>query len=92
MQAIVAATHGEPDARTLYEGEDCSATRALELVGERWGLLILRDAMFRQFTRFSQFQHSLAIAPNILTKHLDGFVTAGLMVRRVQPVLPERHE
>jgi DNA-binding HxlR family transcriptional regulator len=68
----------------LYKGQTCSAARALELVGERWSLLILRDAMFRNFTRFQQFQKSLGIAPNILTTRLEGFVDAGLMKRRVR--------
>jgi DNA-binding HxlR family transcriptional regulator len=63
----------------LYEGQDCSAARTLELVGERWSLLILREAMFRGSTRFSDFQRELAIAPNILTKRLAGFVESGLM-------------
>jgi DNA-binding HxlR family transcriptional regulator len=66
----------------LYENQDCSAARALELVGERWSLLLLRDAMFRRLTRFSQFQKSLGIAPNILAKRLEGFVTAGIMEHR----------
>ena len=66
----------------LYEGEDCSAARALELVGERWSLLILRDAMFGGCTRFSEFEHSLDIAPNILSKRLRGFVDAGIMEAR----------
>jgi len=66
----------------LYEGQECSAARTLELVGERWSLLILRDAMFADCTRFSQFQSSLGIATNILAKRLDGFVEAGLMERR----------
>jgi DNA-binding HxlR family transcriptional regulator len=65
----------------LYENQDCSAARTLELVGERWSLLILRDAMFRRFTRFSQFQKSLGIATNVLAKRLDGFVAAGLLER-----------
>lgn len=65
-----------------YDNQDCSAARTLELVGERWSLLILRDAMFRGFTRFSQFEKSLGIATNILTRRLDGFVAAGLMKRR----------
>ena len=60
----------------LYENQECSATRTLELVGERWSLLILRDAMFRNFTRFSQFQKSLGIATNVLTRRLEGFVEA----------------
>lgn len=61
------------------EGEDCSAARALEPVGERWSLLILRDAMFRRLTRFSEFERSLGVAPNILAKRLAGFVEAGIM-------------
>ena len=65
---------------SLYEGQDCSAARTLELVGERWSLLILRDAMFSGHTRFSQFQKSLGVATNILAKRLDGFVAAELMV------------
>jgi DNA-binding HxlR family transcriptional regulator len=66
----------------LYETQNCSAARALELVGERWSLLILRDAMFGNLTRFSQFQKSLGIATNILAKRLEGFVEAGLMEHR----------
>jgi DNA-binding HxlR family transcriptional regulator len=65
----------------LYEGQDCSAARALELVGERWSLLILRDAMFRGYTRYGQFQKSLGIASNILAKRLEDFVAAGIMQR-----------
>jgi DNA-binding HxlR family transcriptional regulator len=66
----------------FYENQECSAAWTLELVGERWSLLILRDAMFGGFTRFSQFQKSLGIATNILAKRLEGFVAAGLMERR----------
>jgi DNA-binding HxlR family transcriptional regulator len=62
----------------MYEGEDCAAARALELVGERWSLLILRDALFRHSTRYSQFQSSLAIAPNILSRRLSTLVEAGI--------------
>ncbi|MGE0282555.1 MAG: winged helix-turn-helix transcriptional regulator [Rhizobiaceae bacterium] len=66
----------------LYENQNCSAARALELIGERWSLLILRDAMFGNLTRFSQFQKSLGLATNILTKRLECFVADGLMERR----------
>ncbi|WP_417308184.1 winged helix-turn-helix transcriptional regulator [Devosia sp.] len=65
----------------LYDKQDCSAARALEIVGERWSLLILRDAMFRGHTRYSDFMKTLEIAPNILSKRLSGFVAAGLMVQ-----------
>lgn len=63
----------------LYENQNCSASRALELIGERWSILILRDAMFGGATRFSQFQKSLGVATNILSKRLEDFVEAGLM-------------
>ena len=66
----------------LYESQNCSASRALELVGERWSLLILRDAMFGGFTRFSQFQKSLGVATNVLAKRLEDFVAEGLMEHR----------
>jgi DNA-binding HxlR family transcriptional regulator len=66
-----------------YNNQVCSAARALEVVGERWSLLIIRDAMFAGISKFSDFQRHLGIAPNILASRLDGFVTAGLMeVRR----------
>lgn len=68
----------------LYSGQDCSAARTLELVGERWSLLILRDAMFRGLTRYSDFMRTLEIAPNILAKRLAGFVEAGLMTQSAE--------
>ena len=64
---------------TTYEKQNCSAARALEVVGERWSLLILRDALFRGMTRFSEFERSLGLAPNVLAKRLEGFVAAGLL-------------
>jgi DNA-binding HxlR family transcriptional regulator len=66
----------------LYESENCSAARALELVGERWSLLILRDAAFAGQTRFSEFERRLGIAPNILASRLESFVAAGIMEMR----------
>lgn len=62
-----------------YDRLNCSAARALELVGERWSLMILRNAMFVGTTRFNEFQRQLGIAPNILSARLEGFVEAGLM-------------
>ena len=65
-----------------YEAQNCSVARALELVGERWSLLIIRDALFAGSTRFGDFQRRLGVATNILSARLDGFVEAGLMERR----------
>jgi DNA-binding HxlR family transcriptional regulator len=67
-----------------YEKQNCSAARALEVVGERWSLLILRDALFRGITRFSDFERSLGIASNILATRLEEFVAAGLLDRRLR--------
>jgi DNA-binding HxlR family transcriptional regulator len=76
----------------LYDNQDCSAARTLELIGERWSLLILRDAMFRNYTHFSQFQKSLGIATNILAKRLESFVAAGIMEQRQPGASGERTE
>ena len=63
-----------------YDSQVCSAARALELVGERWSLLIIRDALFAGATRFNDFLR-LGVATNILKNRLDGFVAAGIMER-----------
>jgi DNA-binding HxlR family transcriptional regulator len=76
----------------LYDNQDCSAARTLELIGERWSLLILRDAMFRNYTHFSQLQKSLGIATNILAKRLESFVAAGIMEQRQPGASSERTE
>ncbi len=76
----------------LYEGQQCSAAWTLELVGERWSLLILRDALFAGSTRFSQFRNSLGIATNILARRLEGFVEVGLMERRPSSSAGEQTE
>lgn len=74
-----------------YDSQVCSAARALEVVGERWSLLIIRDALFAGATRFSDFL-ALGIATNILKNRLDGFVAAGIMQRRKNSRNPEHHE
>jgi DNA-binding HxlR family transcriptional regulator len=76
----------------LYENEDCSACRTLELIGERWSLLILRDAMFRGYKTFSEFQKGLGIATNVLTKRLEGFVEDGLMTHTPPSAVGEQGE
>jgi DNA-binding HxlR family transcriptional regulator len=75
-----------------YDAEICSIARALEVVGERWSVLIVRNALFAGSTRFSDFQRSLGIAPNVLATRLDGFVEAGIMRRRQYSDQPELFE
>lgn len=60
-----------------YHGQNCSIARALELVGERWTLLIIRDA-FLGLSRFDEFQESLGISRNVLTDRLNRLVEGGV--------------
>jgi DNA-binding HxlR family transcriptional regulator len=69
----------------------CPIARSLERVGEWWSILILRDA-FHGLTRFDQFQESLGIAPNILTRRLNSLVEEGLLARRRYSERPPRDE
>lgn len=69
----------------------CPIARSLERVGEWWSILILRDA-FHGLTRFDQFQKSLGIAPNMLTRRLSGLVESGLLERRRYSERPPRDE
>jgi DNA-binding HxlR family transcriptional regulator len=64
-----------------YDSQVCSIARSLELVGERWSLLIIRDALFAGVTRFGDHQHNLGIATNVLAARLEAFVAAGIMIR-----------
>lgn len=66
-----------------YENQVCSIARALEVVGERWSLLIVRDSLFAGSRRFNDFQRGLGIASNILATRLDWFTESGIMERRI---------
>lgn len=67
-----------------YEHMNCSVAQSLHILGERWALLILRDAMFGA-TRFVQFERSLGIARNMLAARLGLLVDEGLMEKRSAP-------
>jgi DNA-binding HxlR family transcriptional regulator len=75
-----------------YASQVCSIARALEVVGERWSLLIVRDAVFGGATRYSDFQRNLGIATNILKARLDRFVETGIMRRHRYSDQPELYE
>jgi DNA-binding HxlR family transcriptional regulator len=75
-----------------YDSEVCSAARTLELVGERWTLLIVRNALFAGAIRYSDFRKDLGIATNILKTRLDSLVDAGIMERRRYSQNPEHYE
>ncbi|MET3653087.1 winged helix-turn-helix transcriptional regulator [Dyella japonica] len=77
--------------RTTSENMQCPIARGLDRVGEWWSMLILRDA-FYGLTRFDDFQTSLGIAPNILSRRLATLVEAGMLERRRYSQRPVRHE
>lgn len=77
--------------RKSLEGSLCPIARSLERVGEWWSMMILRDA-FHGLTRFDQFQRSLEIAPNMLTRRLNSLVEAGLLRRRRYSQRPPRDD
>jgi len=72
-----------------YPDEVCSIARALEVVGERWTLLILRDAVGGA-ERFEEFQRSLGIASNVLTSRLKRLCEEGVLQRSPDPDRPGR--
>ena len=71
---------------------DCSMARTLDTVGDSWSMLILRDATDTGHTKFEEFRKSLGVAPNVLTKRLDGLCEAGMMKRHAYSQHPPRDE
>jgi|TARA_B110000438_G_scaffold163539_1_gene156542 DNA-binding HxlR family transcriptional regulator len=63
-----------------FDEMNCSLAQTLDVVGERWTLLILRDAFFGA-RKFSQFQANLGIARNILATRLARLVDEGIFER-----------
>src|ERR687890_332816 len=74
------------EARSKRHYDDaCAAAHALDLVGERWALLVMRELMMGP-KRFSDLRESLpGISANVLTQRLDGLEAAGVLVRRKLP-------
>ena len=77
--------------RTSFAGMNCSVAGALEIVGEWWTFLVLRDA-FLGVRRFEDFQRRLGIARNVLTARLQTLVRHGILERRLYQERPERYE
>jgi DNA-binding HxlR family transcriptional regulator len=77
--------------RTSFADMECSVAQALEVVGEWWTLLIIRDA-FLGVTRFEDFQQRLGIARNILAARLDALVDHGVLERRLYDEARDRSD
>jgi DNA-binding HxlR family transcriptional regulator len=69
----------------------CSIARTLEVLGERWTLLIIRDVFSRR-RRFDQIQENLGIARNVLSARLDWLVAEGILEKRPYQENPPRYE
>jgi DNA-binding HxlR family transcriptional regulator len=74
-----------------YESQDCSLARALELIGERWTLLVIRDA-FYGVRRYSDFVAHLDIPRAVLAERLQRLTAAGVLERRRYQEVPPRDE
>jgi DNA-binding HxlR family transcriptional regulator len=74
-----------------YDDQVCSIARTLEVLGERWTLLVVRDALLG-LRRFDDFQRSLGVARNVLTDRLKRLVEAGVLERVPYQQRPRRFE
>jgi DNA-binding HxlR family transcriptional regulator len=79
--------------RDQYSAENCSVKRTLDIVGEKWTLLVLREAFYGA-RRFDEFQRRLGCARNLLAERLASLVAAGLLSREAyrEPKQRERSE
>src|ERR1700753_262493 len=75
----------------LQRPETCSIGRTMDILGERWTFLILREC-FYGVRRFSEMQRNLGIARNILSTRLQTLVNAGILERVLYCEEPERYE
>ena len=75
----------EKKAEKRWYDDACGTALAMELVGERWSLLIVRELMFGP-RRFGELRKALAgISANVLTQRLEGLETAGILTREKLP-------
>jgi DNA-binding HxlR family transcriptional regulator len=71
--------------------KECSMARAMDVVGDRWTVLILREAYYG-VTRFDEFEYYVGIAPNILSTRLKKLIDAGVMTRLPLPEHAGRYQ
>lgn len=76
---------------TDFAAMDCSVARTLDVIGDKWSLLILRDA-FYGVRRFEDFREDLGVARNVLTDRLQKLVARGVLERRLYEERPQRYE
>jgi DNA-binding HxlR family transcriptional regulator len=74
-----------------YDGQNCSVAKTLEIVGERWTVLILREIFFGR-RRFDEMAQNLAIARNVLTQRLQRLTDEGVVEKVAYQQRPQRFE
>jgi DNA-binding HxlR family transcriptional regulator len=74
-----------------YDNQVCSIARALEMVGDRWTMLVIREA-FMGTRRFEEYQRNLGCARNVLTDRLNRLVEVGILRKEPYQERPTRHE
>ena len=77
--------------RKSFADMNCSVAQCLEIVGEWWTLLVLRD-VFLGYSRFDEFESRLGIARNVLTQRLERLVDAGVLTRVPYQERPARYD
>lgn len=91
MQLIGASMPSRGVLPRTYDNQVCSVARALEAIGDRWTMLVIRDA-FVGVRRFEEFQQRLGIARNVLTDRLSRLVDEGILEKHAYQERPERFE
>lgn len=84
MKSRIITNEPEPSSRRHYD-DACAVAHGLDVVGERWALLVIRELMLGP-KRFSDLRADLpGISANVLTQRLDGLEVAGIVIRRKLP-------
>jgi DNA-binding HxlR family transcriptional regulator len=77
--------------RDEIDTANCSVGRTLEIIGDRWTMLVIRESFYR-VRRFDQMQRNLGIARNVLADRLQKLVAEGILERELYQERPERYE
>jgi DNA-binding HxlR family transcriptional regulator len=84
-------TRRASDGSRFLTGRPSSVSRALQVIGDKWSFMVVREAFFGN-RRYDKIQTELEIAPNILTDRLSRLVRRGVFQRRLYQPLPDRYE
>lgn len=84
-------TRRASDGSRFMQGRPSSVSRALQIIGDKWSFMVVREAFFGN-RRYDKIQSELGIAPNILTDRLSRLVAQGVFHRRLYQHTPERYE